>query len=124
MPCYSITCRPCGTRGVIYRKIAERDNLPVCDECGELVTRVIDKPMVSVFPEHESPLDGRRIASESQRADDLLRAGAYGWEPGMDKDIARRKQENIEASNNEIGAVVDDIVRDLNVCGKLENLNA
>lgn len=108
---------------MIYRKIADRDNLPTCF-CGATVERVITAPMVSIFPGYESPVDGRPITSRRERDNDLRQAKAYEWEPGIEKDIARKKQYNLESSNAEIGKAVDDVVRDLNNCGKLENLNA
>lgn len=123
MPAYSTLCPTCGERDVIYRKIADRDNLPTCF-CGATVERIVTAPMVAIFPKYESPVDGRPITSRGERAEDLRRAGAYEWEPGIDKDIARKKQYNLESSNAEIGKAVDDVVRELNNCGKLENLNA
>lgn len=124
MPAYSTRCLHCAAPGLIYRRIAERDNLDPCPSCGGFVQRVIDKPMVAVFPEYSSPLDGRPITSRRERAADLQKAKAYEWEPGIEKDIARKKQYNLEESFKPISEAVDNIVRDMNTSGKLENLNA
>lgn len=121
---YSVACQSCQSTGSLYRKVDERNNLPPCLICGGRLGRVIEAPMVALFPRYDSPLDGRPITSRRERAADLQRAKAYEWEPGIEKDIARKKQYNIEASNAEIGKAVDSIVRDLNNCGKLENLDA
>lgn len=123
MPCYSTRCLTCSKRGTVYRRVAERDNLDPC-ECGGVISRVIDKPMVAIFPEYDSPLDGRPITSRAQRNEDLRKAKAYEWEPGIEKDIARKKEYEKAAAFQPISDAVDDIVRDLNTSGKLENLNA
>lgn len=124
MPAYSTLCAACGSRNVIYRKIADRDNLDPCT-CGGAVSRILDKPMV--IPEitpYVSPNGDRVVNSRAQRRDDLARSGAYEWEPGIKEDI-RRKHEQIKAEAfKPISDAVDSIVRDLNTSGKLENLNA
>lgn len=68
--------------------------------------------------------NGGLITSRAERREDLRKSNAIEWEPGIEKDIARRKQENIDASFKPISEAVDNIVRDLAVCGKLENANA
>src|SRR5688572_17172708 len=124
MPCYSTRCLSCDLPGLIYRRVADRDNLEQCPLCGETMERVIDKPMVSVFAGYKSPVDGRPITSRAERAKDLKRAKAYEWEPGIEKDIAR-KQEYLKAEAfKPISDAVDETVRALNTAGKLENLNA
>lgn len=122
MPTYTTHCQTCGDEDIIYRKVAFRDDLPPC-KCGGALKRIIDLPMVALFPAYESPLDGRPITSRSERNADLQKAGAYEWEPGIEKDIARKKEYNLKESFEPISQAVDNIVRDLNVCGKLENLN-
>lgn len=66
--------------------------------------------------------NGTIVNSRKERREDLQRANALEWEPGIDKDIARRKQENIEESFKPIAAAVDDTVRHLVNAGRLENL--
>jgi hypothetical protein len=123
MPTYSTACS-CGRKDIIYRSIAERDNLLPC-ACGEMPRRVIDKPMIQAeINPYVSPYDGRTVYSRAERRRDLQEAKAYEWEPGIEKDIARRQEYAKEEAFRPISAAVDDIVRDLNVCGKLENLNA
>jgi len=108
----------------MYRSIADRHNVPVCG-CGDLFSRVLDSPMV--MPElnpYHSPTDGRLISSREERRKDLQRSKAIAWEPGIEKDIARRKEDQINDSFKPIAAAVDTIVRDLNTSGKLEQQNA
>jgi hypothetical protein len=90
-----------------------------------MVERIIDKPMIQpeIAP-YTSPSTGRTIYSRAERRKDLQEAKAYEWEPGIEKDIARKQEYEKEAAFRPISEAVDDIVRDLNVCGKLENLNA
>jgi hypothetical protein len=122
MPTYSTLCA-CGTLGTIYRRVAERDNLDPC-HCGRVPQRILDKPMVALFPQYSSPLDGRPITSRRERDADLRKAKAYEWEPGIEKDIARKKEYEKAEAFKPLAAEVDNIVRDLNNAGKLENLNA
>ena len=39
MPQYVYECELCGKERHVYRKIAERDNTPVCDDCGVFTKR-------------------------------------------------------------------------------------
>lgn len=80
--------------------------------------------IISEIQTYLSPYDGRLVSSRAERRRDLERANAYEWEPGIEKDISRKQQYEKEKSFLEISSAVDDIVRDMNVCGKLENLNA
>ena len=60
------------------------------------------------------------ITSRQEWADDLRRAGARVYEPGMEKDIARRRKEVQEKAFAPISAAVDDYVTAAVSSGKLE----
>lgn len=127
MPIYSIQCKTCLRRGGdIFRTVAERDfNLPSCITCSGESQRVICAPAIRPdIPHYISPASGKLITSREQRKEDLLSTGHIEWEPGMDKDIARRRQDRIEESFAPLDKTVDDMVASMNVAGKLENLNA
>lgn len=87
--------------------------------------RIISRPMIQgeITPFH-SPNDGRLISSRSEWKADLSRSNAIPWEPGIEKDIARKGESEREKAFKPISDAVDSIVRDMNVCGKLENVNA
>lgn len=87
--------------------------------------RIISRPMIQgeITPFH-SPTDGRLISSRKEWREDLSRSNALPWEPGIEKDIARRGESEREKAFKPISDAVDNLVRDMNVCGKLENLNA
>ncbi len=68
--------------------------------------------------------NGKPITSRAEYSRDLRESNAIPWEPGIRKDIERRKAENIEASFKPVAEAVDTIVRDMNSSGKLENLHA
>lgn len=123
MPVYTTLCPDCGYKEAIYRKVAERDALDPC-VCGGAVSRILEAPMIQAeITPYLSP-NGTPVHSRAQRREDLKRSNAYEWEPGIDKDIARKKADNIAASFKPISDAVDHIVRDMAVSGKLENVYA
>lgn len=89
------------------------------------MARLISAPMIQgeITP-FNSPTDGRLISSRREWKAYLERSNARPWEPGIEKDIARRGESLREEAFKPIASAVDAIVRDMNVCGKLENLNA
>lgn len=121
MPLYTTLCPGCGSRDHIFRKVAERDSLPSC-ACGWMVRRVIEAPMVQTeIQPYLSPNGSTLIDSRQKRREDLSRSNAYAWEPGIEKDISRRKADELDKSFKPISDAVDTIVRDMATCGKLEN---
>ena len=106
---------------MIYRTIDRRNEVPRCS-CGGGAYRILDLPMVSVdIPAYVSPSTGKLINSRQQRKEDLLKSNAYAWEPGIEKDIARKKEQEITESFKPISDAVDNTVRDMVACGKLES---
>jgi len=59
------------------------------------------------------------VNSRAEWKKDLQRSKAIAWEPGIDKDIARNKEREIEAGFAPIEKAIDRIVTEMNVCGKL-----
>lgn len=43
MPRYAYTCKPCGTEKHEIKKVDERDNAPVCDECKLKMERTVSQ---------------------------------------------------------------------------------
>lgn len=122
MPTYQIKCKACEKQDTIYRKVEQRDDLPLCSACKSEVQRIITLPMIApdISP-FQSPNGNYTINSRAQWKEDLARSNAFAWEPGIEKDIARRKAENQEKAFEPIAKAVDQIVTELNVAGKLEN---
>lgn len=121
MPIYSTRCPACHARGTIFRRVADRDDLPGCD-CGGKLERVIDKPFVrpEIAP-YESPLfPGTWINSRAQRQEELTRNGKMEWEPGLKADILKKQQENVERACTIADRAIDQTVRDLAASGHLE----
>lgn len=120
MPIYATICRTCGQPGTVYRKVAERnDHLPQC--CGATVERAISAPAVfgDIQP-YESPATGQWIMSKSARREDLKRSGCIEWDAGARKAVERNKQAAWDKDMEFVDKVVDDVVRDFAVSGKLD----
>lgn len=126
MPLYSLRCKSCGRpNGDIFRSVEERDlNLPSCEGCSGQTYRQITPTFIRTDIEsYVSPTSGKLISSRAQRKEDLLQTNHFEWEPGVDKDISRRRQEKIEESLLPIDHAVDQIVTAMSTSGKLDNLN-
>ncbi len=118
MPLYDLKC-DCGKTRSTYRKIAARDDLPLCS-CGGKFQRVISAPMLQAsFTEYRSPATGRLITSRAAERDETRRTNMLIKEPGLDRDIAKRKVEAIEESFKPLDDSVDSAVRNLVNDGKV-----
>lgn len=121
MPIYSTLCAACGERSTVFRRVAERDQLPECG-CGGALRRVLDKPYVQpdIAP-YESPITpGVMINSRTQRKEEMVRHGKMDWEPGLKQDILRNQQRNIDAACAVADKGVDQTVASLVASGHLE----
>ena len=120
MPMYECRCEHCGEIAIIIRKIEQRDiNLPTC-AIGHAMSRVISAP--SVIPDISpfiSP-NGKVVNSRSEWKEDLKRSHAIAWEPGIERDISRNKQSQIDAAFRPIEAAIDSTVSSMVAAGKLE----
>jgi hypothetical protein len=116
---YVCAC-PCGARDTIFRRVNERDcDLP--SHCGERMQRIIVAPAVQADLEpYESPKTGRWIGSRAAQREDLLRSGSFLLEPGVREDIARNKRAAEAASDRFVEHCVNETIRDLSACGRLE----
>jgi hypothetical protein len=123
MPTYRIRCLTCSAFSEVYRRVVDRDSDLFCKKCLSPAERVLTAAMIAAdcFTEYVSPGTGRIISSPSARADDLKRSGAILAEPGIEKDVARNKAENIEKSFSPVAAGIDSIVTQLVNTGKLES---
>lgn len=121
MPTYEIKCKGCLKTDVIYRTVDKRDeNLPLCTACKSETSRIISKPMIAPDIQPFRSPNGAMITSRAEWKNDLQKSGAIAWEPGIDKDIARNKIREQEKAFEPISKAVDQIVTEMNVCGKLE----
>ena len=113
MPLYQIQCPTCQAKGTIWRKVADRDNIPAC-ACGAAFQRIIVAPMVLTdIQPYVSPATGRTISSRAQMRDDLERSGHIMNEPGLKQDIARNKKAAEEKAFAPVAAGIDAVVTQL-----------
>ena len=121
MPLYETRCKACSDKDTLWRRIADRDNLPACRFCQGEVERIISAPQV--IPEiapFTSPNSDKLISSRAQWREDLKRSGAIAWEPGLYDDIARNREHEKEKAFKPIADAVDKAVAEAVACGKLE----
>lgn len=119
MPLYATKCPVCQEEDLIWRRIAERDNLPTCG-CGAVVTRVLVAPMI--IPEIQpfiSP-NGEYITSRTEWREDLKKNNAIPLEPGLKEEIAKNLIAEKERAFAPIAQAVDNTVAALVSAGKLE----
>ncbi len=82
--------------------------------------RIIVAPSVQTDIEpYESPKTGKWITSRREQREDLKASGAFLYESGVSEDIARRRQENLAATDRLIETRVDETIRDLSASGRL-----
>src|SRR5262245_19445847 len=97
MPVYEYRC----LRGHVteeLRTVGLRAVAARCIVCGERAEKaILHAPRVfSDYEGYQSPRSGRWIEGKSARREDLLRAGAIAWEPGIEAQIARTAKANEE----------------------------
>lgn len=124
MPTYATQCSACGKPGIVYRKVEERDRLPAC-ECGGTLFRPIQAPSVwgnvATFTPYESPTHpGKWITSREAAQADLKASGCFRMEAGVKEQIQKNRERVRSELPPAVDKAVDNIVRDLNVCGRLE----
>lgn len=120
MPLYDVKCPVCDYADTVFRKIAERDDLPPC-ACGGALFRCISAPMIAAeFAPYESPGTGKIIHSRTEMKEDLKRSGAILYEPGLKEEIARNREHAKAKAFAPIEAAVDQYVAAAVSAGKLE----
>lgn len=120
MPLYLTACKTCEAEYTIYRKVDERNNLDDCS-CGGKTERRVTAPFVAFdITPYVSPATGKVINSRVQMRYDLEASGSIMNEPGLKKDIARRKTDIEEQTFAPVAAAVDATVTQLVNAGKLE----
>lgn len=98
MPLYSVYCILCGKEDVMFRRIADRHNTPLC--CDEHMLQKIEAPAIQTdIPAYQSPIDGRWINGKADRREDLKRHNCRPWE-GMaeEKKAAERRANEADAT--------------------------
>lgn len=123
MPLYETLCDDCGKKQPIWRRIADRDNLPSCDACNGSINRVIAAPAVKVdIPAYISPATGKLIESRVQQENDLKASGNILMEPGLKEDIARNRERAYDKAFEPVAAGIDQTVGHLVNNGKIGTL--
>ena len=84
------------------------------------MAREIVAPMIAPDIEPFLAPSGNWITSREQHREDLKKSKAIAWEPGIDKDIARNKESELEKAFAPIAAGVDEAVSAMVQTGKLE----
>ena len=121
MPLYEIKCKACRKQDTIYRTVDKRDeNLPLCTACKGETARIISLPMIAPDIQPFVSPNGKYISSRAEWKNDLARSNAIAWEPGIDRDISNNRAREQEKAFEPIAKAVDQIVTEMNVCGKLE----
>ena len=107
MPVYCYRCHN-GHAFERYLPLAQYQEPQTCD-CGEPSDKVIKATMVFVRPEirYTSPIDGRVITSQAQRADDLARSDCVPYDPELKKDHMRKLKEQDDALDKAVDETVD-----------------
>lgn len=123
MPLYEVKCFECSHKENIYRTVEKRDHhLPYCPTHGATMARIISAPFLAPdFEPYVSPGSGAVINSRRQMDYDLKTTGHIIKEPGLDKDIARNKQEQAEKSFAPIASGIDQTVRNLVNSSQIES---
>ena len=111
MPLYSFQCPACKRMETGFRKIADRDHLPVCQCAPGMrgfypMARIIEAPAVQTdLPGYQSPIDGRWVEGRRARHEDLRRNNCRPWE-GME--VERKEAEKrAEAADAQFGKVIE-----------------
>jgi hypothetical protein len=120
MPLYQTKCNVCKREDSIFRKIAERDNLPQCGCGGDLFRMIVAPALKPDIEPYQSPNGNHWIYSRAQQKEDLRKSNAFLYEPGVEKDIARNRESVQEKAFAPVANAVDNIIRDMAVSGKLE----
>lgn len=112
MPQYDVECEVCKLKAVIFRKVEERNDLPVCG-CGGKVNRLISRPYLGGvnFTPFISPATGELVDSPTKWRNDLRKSGHIPYEAGMKEDIARNREHAKEKAFEPVAKAVDDALR-------------
>lgn len=100
MPTYRYRCEVCKNEQDAVRRVADRDDAPVCHEP---MTRIFCAPRIYIPMEinYKSPIDDRIISGKRARQDDLRRSGSRPWE-GLEserREAARQEQYREQAAD-------------------------
>ena len=101
MPTYLYQCLECTTKLEAFRKMADLNDTPLCEECGSETKKIMNvcnigsysaKPMETYL----SPVTGKPITSQRQRQYDMESNGCRPWEgiKQEKKAVARQRKYN------------------------------
>lgn len=125
MPIYVAECGPCNRRLDYVRKVADRNDTPMC-ECGHRMQKIITPTHVQPdLPEYESPIDGRIIRGRRARRYDLERSGSRPYE-GLDaeqREAAKRRAENEKRIERQLDESLGHTITDLDASNRLTRVS-
>lgn len=99
MPLYTFKCPECGTLDRVFRKVAERNQAPLCRHGAveHYMARIVEAPAVQAdLPGYQSPIDGSWIEGRRARNEDLRRNNCRPWE-GIETERAEANKRVAEA---------------------------
>jgi putative FmdB family regulatory protein len=123
MPIYQTKCSSCANEDSIWRRVDDRNNLPVCDACGGNLSRILTAAFVSpdICTAYISPKTGVIINSRSQQKEDLKRSGCFIAEPGTVLQVEQNRIHMQEKAFAPVAKAVDETVTKLVNSGKIES---
>lgn len=100
MPMYDVICKECGKTDVIFRKLADYNDLPEC--CDRIMSRIIlSAPFVpQEFKPYQSQITGQMITDRGEHRRHLkhhgcTEVGNEDMTPKVDRIAEKKKKENL-----------------------------
>lgn len=111
MPIYVYKCSNCDITAERFLKIKFMDAPQHCYECGDLLQRVIQAPMVIADAKpYICPVTNKLIEGRKAHEENLKRTGCRVLEKGESEEFRRRKQKEEENFDREIDTTVDKVL--------------
>jgi putative FmdB family regulatory protein len=113
MPVYEYHCPACDKRFDAFKKL-EKYKEEQQHTCGTVATKVVSAPMVAVdYPAYVSPASGKLVTGKKEHLEDLARTGCRLFEPGEQKDFAKRQQASEKALDTFVDNSVDKVFAEI-----------
>lgn len=96
MPMYRIKCDACGKREMMFRKVDERNDTPLC--CKEPMVRLLEAPAVrGDLGGYSCPITGDWIEGRRAHEENLAKHGCRVMETGEAEGHARNRKSEDDA---------------------------
>lgn len=107
MPLYTYQCHDCSRRIDAFRKVADRDECPVCPRCsGATFKAVTAAAVVADYPGYNCPITGAWIEGRKAHEVNLAKHGCRVLEAGETSKVDAEKRRADEESYRETEATV------------------